>query len=51
MLLGHVFAAARDEIGSHVFFTTPMLTVLRLISLKVPLAVGSARVTGLDASY
>ena len=43
------FAAAGGGNGSQ-SFTAPVLAVLRLISLTVALAPGSAHATGLDAS-
>ena len=51
LLLGHRLAAAEGAGNeSQVKFTASLLTVLRLISLTVALAEGSARVTGLNAS-
>ena len=46
---GHVPQGEGSGNGGQVF-TASMLTVLWRISLTVALAVGSARVTGLDAS-
>ena len=51
MLLGHGLAAAGEGAGDgSQVFTASILTVLRLISLTVAFAAGSARATGLDAS-
>ena len=50
LLLDHGLAAARGAGNESRVITPSILTVIRLISLTVALAAGSARATGLDAS-